>query len=115
MVVGVLLHNSDDHLRNHGFTHAGSGRWRLSPAFDINPNPDPAPHATAIGDAYADSTVEAALAVAAYFRLDEDVAQKVLDNAVGVVRTWRDVAATHGLGREAAERMAPAFAAATQA
>ena len=35
----LLLNNTDDHLRNHGLLRSGSG-WRLSPAFDINLNPE---------------------------------------------------------------------------
>ena len=34
-----FVSNTDDHLKNHGFVYAGSDRWRLSPAFDINPSP----------------------------------------------------------------------------
>lgn len=40
VVAGVALGNTDDHLRNHGFL-ADRGAWRLSPAFDVNPSPDP--------------------------------------------------------------------------
>lgn len=35
----ILVSNTDDHLKNHGLLHAGGGRWTLSPAFDINPQP----------------------------------------------------------------------------
>ena len=38
MVLSIALHNTDDHLRNHGFLRHAEG-WRLSPAFDVNPNP----------------------------------------------------------------------------
>src|SRR5690606_26824438 len=34
----VAMHNTDDHLRNHGFIRSDAG-WQLSPAFDINPEP----------------------------------------------------------------------------
>lgn len=40
MVFTILVSNSDDHLKNHGFVYAGNNRWRLSRAFDINPSPD---------------------------------------------------------------------------
>lgn len=40
VVASVTLGNTDDHLRNHGFL-ADRGSWTLSPAFDVNPNPDP--------------------------------------------------------------------------
>jgi len=44
----VVVHNTDDHLRNHGFIRE-SGRWRLSPVFDVNPNIDRATsHATSL-------------------------------------------------------------------
>jgi len=39
IVFTILVSNKDDHLKNHGFIYAGGGRWRLSPAFDINPSP----------------------------------------------------------------------------
>ena len=39
MVFTILVSNKDDHLKNHGFIYAGNDRWRLSPAFDINPSP----------------------------------------------------------------------------
>tara|TARA_R110001599_G_scaffold41852_3_gene126343 strand:+ start:16465 stop:17697 length:1233 start_codon:yes stop_codon:yes gene_type:complete len=39
IVFTVLVSNTDDHLKNHGFIYSGSDRWRLSPAFDINPSP----------------------------------------------------------------------------
>lgn len=40
VVLSVLLGNTDDHLRNHGFLWREGG-WRLAPAFDVNPNPHP--------------------------------------------------------------------------
>jgi len=35
----VAIHNTDDHMRNHGFLFHGAG-WQLAPVFDVNPNPD---------------------------------------------------------------------------
>jgi len=39
IVLTILVSHKDDHLKNHGFIYAGGDRWRLSPAFDINPSP----------------------------------------------------------------------------
>lgn len=39
IVLSLLLNNTDDHLRNHGFLRSGCG-WILSPVFDVNPDPD---------------------------------------------------------------------------
>ena len=36
----ILVSNTDDHLKNHGFLYEGDGRWVLAPAFDINPQPE---------------------------------------------------------------------------
>lgn len=40
MVFNVLCNNTDDHLRNHGFIYFSGAGWRLSPAYDIVPQPD---------------------------------------------------------------------------
>lgn len=44
----ILIANRDDHLRNHGFLRTANG-WRLSPAFDINPDPDKDAHELCLG------------------------------------------------------------------
>lgn len=36
MALNILLHNTDDHLKNHGFLkESGSNKYRLSPLFDV--------------------------------------------------------------------------------
>lgn len=64
LVFSVLISNTDDHLRNHGFVR--NGGWRLAPAFHLNPDPSPGPTylSTSI-DRDEPATVAAALAVAA--------------------------------------------------
>ena len=39
IVLSILISNTDDHLRNHGFLYDAAGGWRLSPAYDLNPVP----------------------------------------------------------------------------
>lgn len=50
MVFNAVCGNDDDHPRNHAVVFdAAERRWRLSPAFDVVPNPDPdAPPALAM-------------------------------------------------------------------
>jgi serine/threonine-protein kinase HipA len=44
MVFNAVAGNDDDHPRNHAaLFNAGENRWRLSPAFDVVPNPDDTP------------------------------------------------------------------------
>jgi serine/threonine-protein kinase HipA len=38
IVFNILISNTDDHVRNHGFLYEASG-LRLSPAYDLNPVP----------------------------------------------------------------------------
>ena len=38
VVFSVLIKNTDDHLRNHGFLLSELG-WNLSPMYDVNPDP----------------------------------------------------------------------------
>ncbi|WP_275272387.1 type II toxin-antitoxin system HipA family toxin, partial [Limnobacter sp. P1] len=50
MVFNALCGNDDDHARNHAvFYQHNEGCWRLSPAFDVVPNPDTTPTHLALG------------------------------------------------------------------
>jgi serine/threonine-protein kinase HipA len=111
LVFSILISNTDDHLRNHGFLHQRGTVWRLAPAFDLNPDPAQGPKhlATAIdtGDDRAD--VDAALAVSDAFRLSDLQAREVLGEVVRAAGSWRLVAARHGLTPSEIARMEPAF------
>lgn len=44
MVFNAVVGNDDDHPRNHAVVyHHDEARWRLTPAFDVVPNPDETP------------------------------------------------------------------------
>src|SRR5205807_10515244 len=55
-VFNVLIGNRDDHLRNHGFILERRG-WRLSEAFDMNPDPAKARHAMTLDGYSAEPSV----------------------------------------------------------
>jgi serine/threonine-protein kinase HipA len=107
----ILAGNTDDHLRNHGFIRTGGGGWSLSPAFDINPNPEPGPKflSTSIDGGSGAADVELLLGVAELFRLDEREALKILAELSQATGRWRDVARNVGLDRASIEQMRPAF------
>lgn len=111
VVFSILISNTDDHLRNHGFLHAGARSWRLSPAFDLNPNPAPGTKYlhTAIDDVETQASVDLAMDVAAYFRLAPREAARVLESVRSAVAEWRSVASAVGLSRRDIDEMAPAF------
>ena len=106
----VLISNTDDHLRNHGFLHRTGDVWELSPAFDLNPNPDAGPKhlATAIADDTV-ASIDAVMAVAPLFRLREDRARHVLIQVVQACDRWSVVATKTGLSSRDVENMAAAF------
>lgn len=67
----ILVSNSDDHLRNHGFVRdVADPGWYLSPAFDINPNPiAPGQLSTAIDETDHSADVDLLMHVSDWFRL----------------------------------------------
>jgi serine/threonine-protein kinase HipA len=111
IVFSILISNTDDHLRNHGFLHVRGDSWRLSPAFDMNPNPATGLKflSTSIDGSDGPATIDAAIKVAPYFRLSEDAALTVLSEVKEAVEQWRNVAARIGLGSSEIESMEPAF------
>ena len=98
-VFNVLVGNRDDHLRNHGFLREPSG-WVLSPAFDVNPNPDKDVHVLALDDA--DSTPDTRVLVAqhAFFRLDAGRAAGIVEEVHHAVRLWAREARAAGANSE---------------
>lgn len=113
IVLNVLIANTDDHLRNHGFLYEGNRGWRLSPAYDINPTPadiKPRILSTLINEADGTASLDLALSVAGYFDLAPPQARAVADEVVAAIRGWRVVAARTGLRKSEIERMSSAFA-----
>lgn len=93
VVASVALGNTDDHLRNHGFLMS-RGSWTLSPAFDVNPNPDPwRPRSTSVMGADVMPDEAAALLDFAHEcgLGPADARRRIQAVAVGL-STWRDVA-----------------------
>lgn len=107
----ILISNTDDHLRNHGFLRLSSAGWSLSPAFDLNPEPEVGTRHlhTAIDFEETEARVDVLMEVAPLFRLGEGEAEKVLKAVGEAVASWRRVAEVQGLSRAAVEAMAPAF------
>jgi len=108
----VLISNTDDHLRNHGFLYAGPDGWTLAPAYDLNPVPveeKPRVLTTAIDLDDATASIDLAMSVADYFELSQRDAQTIAAEVGQAVAGWRRVADRIGLGSDAIDRMASAF------
>jgi serine/threonine-protein kinase HipA len=104
-VFNVLVGNRDDHLRNHGFLRAPTG-WVLSPAFDVNPNPDKDVHVLALDEA--DPTPDTRMLVErrGFFRLGQAAATAIVDEVREAVRQWPSIAEGLGASREDRSLMA---------
>ncbi|BDQ35441.1 type II toxin-antitoxin system HipA family toxin [Pseudodesulfovibrio portus] len=97
MVFNILCNNWDDHLKNHGFLYdTTSGKWRLSPAYDIVPQPqregDEASRLTlGVGKLGRVATLENALSRCADFDLDLPKAREIIHGMATLVReNWRE-------------------------
>ncbi len=110
IVFTILISNTDDHLRNHGFLRMSTAGWSLSPAFDLNPNPEGGAKqlATAIDETNAQASLTTALEVADLFRISETQAREIVGEVSNATARWRDVARATGLGRQELERLEPA-------
>lgn len=112
IVFSVLMSNTDDHLRNHGFLYDGPDGWRLSPAYDLNPVPTdikPRVLATAIDLDDGTASLDLALKLAGYFELEDAEARKIATEVGRAVSGWREVATRLGLASAQIDRMASAF------
>lgn len=107
----VLISNTDDHLRNHGFLRTSTAGWSLSPVFDVNPNPEGQNKrlSTAIDEDSTLASLETALEVAELFGLTEVEGQQIVSEVVRATDDWREASAAAGLGKVEIERMEPAF------
>lgn len=93
LIFTILVSNKDDHLKNHGFLYLGAQRWRLSPAFDINPAPDRNPHLeTAIMEGGThERSIMLALEACAFFEIPEPEARTLIrTTAEKIAALWRD-------------------------
>lgn len=92
LIFSLLVSNYDDHLRNHGFLMHASGRWSLSPAYDINPVPEMdrvRVSKTAVAEDQEEPTIEGALAAAPRFGLKVSEAKEMLRVIYSTVSGWR--------------------------
>jgi serine/threonine-protein kinase HipA len=110
IVFNMLVSNTDDHLRNHGFILVPGKGWQLSAAYDMNPV------------SYADGLklnvsefdnaldLDLALSVAGYFRLKQQDALEIIEDFRTKVRLlWRPASKKLGISVKEQGRMASAF------
>lgn len=108
IVFSILVSNTDDHLRNHGFILTANG-WRLSPAYDINPNEYGHGLKLNITETSNEQSIELALDVAQYFKLSNTQAYDIASKMITILKTWKTLAKTTGISNSEIELVKHAF------
>ncbi len=112
IVFNVLISNTDDHLRNHGFLYVHQQGWKLSPLYDVNPTSieiSPRILRTAIDLNDSTASLDLALSVAGEFDMKLDQAKAISKEVGEAVSKWRNVARDLGISSTEMGRMASAF------
>lgn len=109
IVFNMLVSNTDDHLRNHGFILVPGKGWRLSEAYDMNPVPES--HGLRLNVSEADNAMELDLArsVAPYFRVAKNAVGEIIERSQAVVQQWPKIADRLRIPVREQQRMASAF------
>jgi serine/threonine-protein kinase HipA len=109
ILFNLLVSNTDDHLRNHGFLLEQGRGWRLSPAFDMNPMPHA--HGLKLNISEADNAMDLELvkSVAPYFRVSGEQAERIISAQIQVVSQWRKIADFLGIPAREQQPMEVAF------
>lgn len=114
IVFNLLVSNTDDHLRNHGFILVPGKGWRLSDAYDMNPVAESRGLKLNISEADNAMDLDVARSVASYFRVTAKTANEIIERSQGVVKQWPKIAGHLGVSGREQERMSPAFRLADQ-
>ena len=109
IVFNILVSNTDDHLRNHGYILIPGKGWRLSEAYDLNPVARSDGLKLNITENDNALDLELAREVAEYFRLGLTEADDIIANFRGIVSQWRIIAERLRLPGREQELMAETF------
>jgi serine/threonine-protein kinase HipA len=106
----LLINNTDDHLRNHGFLAEGSG-WRLSPVFDVNPDENASvSRATAVfGETGREASLFALTANADHFGLTKGAAKMILAEVARAIGRYAKLAADAKIRKDEVARFGRVF------
>jgi serine/threonine-protein kinase HipA len=109
IVFNMLVSNTDDHLRNHGFLLVPGKGWRLSDAYDMNPVPESRGLKLNVSESDNALDLDLARSVAPYFRVSKKLADETIEHSQAVVRQWPRIADRLHVRPREQERMASAF------
>ncbi len=114
MVFNILVRNTDDHPRNHGFLVTESG-LSLSPAYDIVPELTLRGVGTrfnlamTVGKTGREGTLENAMSACEQFGLSEQQAKEILEYMIETTQNWKELFAESGVTDRDIKLLAPNF------
>ncbi len=108
IVFNIAVSSCDDHLRNHGFLLTPKG-WRLSPAYDINPDEYGVGLKLNISEDDNSLDFNLALDMVKYYGITKKEGEKIIHQITAAVSKWREVATKYGISRTEQELMSVAF------
>jgi serine/threonine-protein kinase HipA len=108
VVFNILVSNTDDHLRNHGFLLTNNG-WQLSPAYDMNPNERGSGLTLNISENSNEQDISLALETAKHYKIKNEEAAKILNDMQCEMAKWRTVAKRLGISSGEMEQTKRAF------
>ena len=103
----IIVGNSDDHFRNHGFLLTRKG-WELSPAYDINPTLSE-DQSLLINSSTSESNLDILLESAGEYMLLPEKAKTIIDEVKSAMKSWRSEARRLGLPQRDIDMFAPRF------
>lgn len=103
----IIVGNSDDHFRNHGFLLTRKG-WELSPAYDINPTLSDN-QSLLINSSTSESNMDILLASAGDYMLSKEKAAIIIAEVKSAMKSWRSEARRLGLPQRDIDMFAPCF------
>lgn len=110
IVFSILISNTDDHLRNHGFLYVNEAGWKLSPLYDVNPSCDNKNVlSTYITETDNSQSLDLALEVCEYFEISIETAKTIILDMKNKIKNWKTVAKQFGLSKSEIDKMEVAF------
>lgn len=103
----IIVGNSDDHFRNHGFLLTRKG-WKLSPAYDINPTLSEN-QSLLINRSTSESDLSILLESAGEYMLSSEKAKTIIDEVKSAMKSWHSEARKLGLPQRDIDMFAPRF------
>lgn len=103
----IIVGNSDDHFRNHGFLLTRKG-WELSPAYDINPTLADN-QSLLINRSTSESDLNILLESAGDYMLSAEKAIRIINEVKTAMKSWRSEARKLALPQRDIDTFAPRF------